>query len=507
MTGQGPASVAAPFLDLARLVAGIRWHRRIWMSLALVGLFLGALFSVLSPPHPAAVTSLLVTHSNDLKVDGDALMTTDIAFCQTSEVAGAALKELDVDERTGEFLDTYQCTSPAENILTITVAGVSEADVVRRARVLADAFIANHLKRTQDAADAQANTLLDRRARLERTLAMLNNTISSATAPAQLEALYTARAGITSQILDLARQAEDARIGIPLVTVGTRVVDQARAVPARRVRAAVTSIGAGLVLGLGMGLAVAAVVSVAQDRPVLRRDIAAELGVSILAQLPRPPWGPRRLWRRSRHVRDRQRVAQTLARVVRGTGGSTSLLEIGCPGVAAELALDIAARLAPERPVVIITGLRWQNLREAARRSGNPARIVDVGGPSPGEPAQGRGPELSLGVGTVGPGVSWVDLPRLGTETLLIVRAGHVNTLGLHIIARQLAHSEISAIGVVLVHPDPKDRSDGTLWDGLHAVLRDRSASNGAAPMPGRPLVQSDNGQPALEPSSTPDEK
>jgi hypothetical protein len=457
--------MAAPLLDLSRLMAGIRWRRRTWTSLALLGLFLGVLLTVLSPPPPTAVTTVLVAHTDDQKADPESLMQTDVALCQTSEVAGRALQELNINERPGDFLASYQCTSGAPHVLTITVTGASEPDAVRRAQVIADVFLANHLKRTQDAVNAQANTLLDRRARLERTLALLNNSISGATAPAQLEALYPARAGITSQIMDLARQAEDARIGVPTVTAGTRLVDPARALPIRLMRTAVTNTGVGLVLGLGAGLAVAAVRSVTQDRPVLRRDIAAELGVSIIAQLPRPPWGPQRLWRRSRHVRDRQRMAETLARLVRGAHGPVSLLEIGCPDVAAALALDITARLAPERP------------------------------------------EFSLSVGTVGPGTSWVDLRRLGTETLLVVRAGHTSTLGLHTIARQLAHSAISVIGVVLVHPDPKDRSDGTLWEGLHTVLREMPATNGTAPMPGQPPVRSDNGQAVLEPSSAPDER
>ncbi|MGH3824698.1 MAG: Wzz/FepE/Etk N-terminal domain-containing protein [Pseudonocardiaceae bacterium] len=478
MTGDGAASASAPLplplLDLTRLVAGIRWRRRTWISLAVLGLFLGVLLTVLLPPRPMAVTSVLVAHAEDQKADSEGLMQTDVALCQTSEVAGRALKELNINERPSGFLASYQCTSEAPNILTITVDGASELDAVRRAQVIADVVIANHLKRTEDAADAQADALLDRRARLERTLAMLNNSISAATAPAQLEALYTARAGITSQILDLARQVEDARVGIPTVTAGTRLVDPARALPIGLIRSAVTNTFVGLILGLGAGLAVAAVRSVTQDRPVLRRDIAAELGVSIIAQLPSPPRGPQRLWRRSRHVRDRQRAAETLARVVRGARCPVSLLEIGCPGVAAALALDITARLAPEHP------------------------------------------ELDLGVGTVGPGTSWVDLRRLGAETLLIVRAGHATTLGLHTIARQLAHAEISAIGAVLVHPDPRDRSDGTLWDGLHTVLRETAtngtaingtAANGTAQMLARPPARSDNGQSVLEPSSTPDEK
>jgi hypothetical protein len=42
-------------------------------------------------------------------------------------------------------------------------------------------------------------------------------------------------------------------------------------------------------------------------------------------------------------------------------------------------------------------------------------------------------------------------------------------------VARQLADCGIPIVGVVLVDPDPRDRSDGTLWDGLHTALRGRT--------------------------------
>lgn len=505
MTGDSGTTSAAPLVDLARLVAGIQWRRRLWMSGVLFGLFAGVLFTIVSPALPMAATSILVAHSDDEKTQPETLMQTDVVLCHTSEVAGAALKELNIIKRLGDFLDTYHCTAAAPHVLTITAAAASKPEAVRHAQAIADAFIADHVKRTQDAADAQANTLLDRRARLERTLATLNTTIASATAPAQLDALYNARGALTSQILDLARQADDARSGVPTVVAGTRLVDPARALPSRQLRAAATDTGVGLVLGLGVGLAASAVLSVTQDRPVLRRDIAAELGVSIIAQLPCPPRGPRRLWRRSRHVRDTQRVAATLTRVVRSARHPVSLLEIGCPGTAAALALEIAGRLAPERPVVIVTGIGQDNLLDAARASGNPAKIVDVADVSSREPSRSGPREVWLGVGTVGPGSTWVDLRRLGADTLLIVRAGHATTLGLHTVARQLAQSEISPIGVVLVHPYPNDRSDGTLWEGLHAVLRDRAATNGAPPA--RRFVAPSNGQPVLEPFSAMDEE
>ena len=494
-------------LDLERLVTGLRWRRRTWMSFALLGLFAGVLLTVLFPPPPSAVTRVLVAHADDQQVERSSLMATDVALCQTSEVARAALEQVHVNERPADFLATYNCVAVTPDVLEITVPGTSERDAVSRAQALSDVFIANHLKRTQDAADAQVKPLLDRRARLESTLAMVNKTIPSTTNPAQLDALNTVRAGLASQILDLEKRVEDARMGAPTVAAGTRLVDPPRALPTRLIRSGITKVVVSLVLGLGTGLALAAVLCVTGDRPVLRREIAAELGVSVIAQLPSPPRGPRRLWRRSRHVRERQRLAATLARVVRGADTSISLLEIGCPGTAAPLALDIAEQVAPERPVVLVADLSRGFLRETPSTSDRAATIVDLADLPLDHPAPVPRPELYLGVGSVGPGTAWVDLDRLGTETLLVVRAGHATTLGLHTIARQLANSEITAIGVVLVHPYPKDRTDGTLWDGLHTAVRGRNPASGSAALPDRRHAPSNNGLPVLEPSAATDEK
>ena len=83
--------------------------------------------------------------------------------------------------------------------------------------------------------------------------------------------------------------------------------------------------------------------------------------------------------------------------------------------------------------------------------------------------------ERRLGVGSVAPGTAWTDLQYLGTQTVLVVRAGHGSAAWLHTVARQLADQRIPVIGVVLIDPDPRDRTDGTLWDGLHTALRGQS--------------------------------
>ncbi|MFE0766021.1 polysaccharide biosynthesis protein, partial [Streptomyces smyrnaeus] len=70
---------------------------------------------------------------------------------------------------------------------------------------------------------------------------------------------------------------------------------------------------------------------------------------------------------------------------------------------------------------------------------------------------------------------AWADLRHLGTRTVLVVRAGHGSAAWLHTVARHLADQRIPVIGVVLIDPDPRDRSDGALWDGPTTALRGRS--------------------------------
>jgi hypothetical protein len=278
------------------------------------------------------------------------------------------------------------------------------------------------VQRIQAGAGAEEQALLKQRDQAQAELTQVDAQIAEATgqntavSATQLESLYAHRADLASRISDLTGQAETAGIGAPKVSAGTQVMDPARPVPHAVLRTAATNAGMGLALGLAAGIALAAVAGVVRDRPVLRRDISAHLGASVIAQM------------KSRAARDRGRVAVTLARLIRDA--PVSLLELGCPKVTERLGAEIAGRLGGE---------------SAAVRTGS-----------------------------VAPGTAWTELAQLGSETVLVVRAGHVETRWLHTVARQLAERRIPILGVVLVDPDPKDRTDGTLWDGLHTALRGR---------------------------------
>ncbi|MFE7327980.1 Wzz/FepE/Etk N-terminal domain-containing protein [Streptomyces sp. NPDC057565] len=477
------SSAAAPLLDLQALVVAVRRRRRLWCSLALLGLLIGATVAVLLPPPPSAVTKVLVAHQEDQPNDTGTLIRTDVELLGTTRIADQALRSLKSPEKPEDFMRDYRGTGLTNNLLQIDVTGDTDAKAVARAKALADAFVADHVKRMRETADAEAKALLDQRDRMQDELAEVNKAIggrspgSDPKASASIESLFARRAELTSRIADFGQRAEEARIGTPQPIVGTQIVDAPRAVRHSLPRAAVTNAVMGLVLGLVLGLALAAVGAVVADRPVLRREIAANLGASIIAELPHRP---ARLWQRRRTRAARERLTATLARTVRGSAEPLSLLELGCARNTSVIALNLAGALAAEGPVAIVDGLPRPQLAGRRPKPGDPTvvsgeRAADV-------PHQ----ERRLGVGSVSPGTAWTDLQYLGTQTVLVVRAGHGSAAWLRTVARQLADQRIPVIGVVLIDPDPRDRTDGTLWNGLHTALRGRNE---------RPAPQSGTGR------------
>ncbi|MDV9189621.1 Wzz/FepE/Etk N-terminal domain-containing protein, partial [Streptomyces sp. SR27] len=258
-------SAAAPLIDLQSLVVAVRRRRRLWGSLALLGLVLGAAVAVALPQPPTAVTKVLVAHQEDQPNDPGTLIRTDVALLQTTLIAENALDSLKSAEKPEDFMKDYTGSGVTNNLLRIDVTGDSDAEAVARAQALADAFVADHVRRIRQVADADAKALLDQRDRLRGELAQVNKDIGDGSpegvpkASANMESLFARRAELTSRISDFGQRAEEARIGAPRLIAGTQIVDAPRAVRRSLPRAVATDAGIGLVLGLVLGLAVAAV--------------------------------------------------------------------------------------------------------------------------------------------------------------------------------------------------------------------------------------------------------
>ncbi|AUI63197.1 Wzz/FepE/Etk N-terminal domain-containing protein [Amycolatopsis sp. BJA-103] len=474
-----------PLIDLQRLVVSVRRRRRLWLATALLGLIAGGLVAMFLPSPPTAVAQILVIHPDDSPTDSGTLMRTDVAVLQTTKIANEALKKLNSTQAPEEFLKDYEGLGLTNNVLQLTVKGKSKDEALARAQAISDAFITEYIARNQAAAAATQKALLDQRNQAQNELTTIESGIVTEEAkgrnanPAQLERFYSRRAELNSKISDYDGRAQEAGIGTPKVAAGTQIVDAPRILPRSLLKTLATDAGIGLALGLLAGLALAAVTSVVKDRPVLRREISRHLGASVIAQLPKPP----RFLRASRAAARRKRVAATLVRAVRKEGGSVSVLDLGARTVTAALAVDMARELAEKGPVSLVDDLPKANLRELA--GDGPIQVLDRGD------APSAGKERRIGVGSIEPGTAWTDLEFLGEEAILVVRTGHANTEWLHTVARQLADRRIPILGVVVVDPDPRDHTDGTLWDGLHTALRGRgSALPEPLPVPARPVAR-----------------
>ncbi|MFJ8187041.1 Wzz/FepE/Etk N-terminal domain-containing protein [Streptomyces sp. NPDC096105] len=464
-TATAEPAAAAPLLDLQALVVSVRRRRRVWGTLALLGLLIGVAVAVVLPPPPTAVTKVLVAHQDDQPNDPGTLIRTDVALLHTTRIADAALESLGSSESAEDFMEDYEGAGLTNNLLEIRATGATGEEAVARAEAVAEAFVADHVRRIKQAATADASTLLAQRDRMQEELDQVNEAIGdgppegSPEESANLESLFARRAELSSRISEFSQRAAEARVGTPRLVAGTQIVDAPHTVKHSLPVAVATDGGIGLVLGLVLGLVVAAVASVVGDRPVLRRDIARHLGASVTAELSRSALRPG-LWRRRRARAARARVTSSLARTARGAAEPLALLELGCARGAGMLALGLARTLAEDEPVVVVDALPRHGLTGRRPEPGDP-EVVGVERAAS-LPAGRR----RIGVASVAPGAAWSDLADLAGRAVLVVRAGHGTTAWLHTVARQLADRRVEVAGVVLVDPDPQDRTDGTLWDG-----------------------------------------
>ncbi|MYS51988.1 polysaccharide biosynthesis protein, partial [Streptomyces sp. SID6013] len=170
-------------------------------------------------PRPAAVAKVLVAHKEDQPNDTGTLIRTDVELLATTRIAEQALRSLDSRESPEDFMEDYRGTGLTNNLLRIDVTGDSDAQAVARAKALADAFVADHVRRMRQSAEAEAESLLDQRDRMRKELAEVNEAIGDRSpdddpkASASIESLYARRAELDSRIAEFDQRAAEARTG------------------------------------------------------------------------------------------------------------------------------------------------------------------------------------------------------------------------------------------------------------------------------------------------------
>ena len=203
------------------------------------------------PPPPTAVARCWSCTRQDQPTDGGTLIRTDVALMGTTRIAASpAARVLRASRRTS--CEDYQGIGLTNNLLELMRRGTTTPKRVAGAQALAKVFIADHVRRIQAAADAEAKALLDQRDQMQTELDQVNGRSGTSAHPGEaerprrprnLESLFARRAELTSLITDFDPARRRGRTSAPRLIAGTQIVDAPRAAAALPAQTAATNAG------------------------------------------------------------------------------------------------------------------------------------------------------------------------------------------------------------------------------------------------------------------------
>ena len=101
-------------------------------------------------------------------------MKTDLALLETTAVAADAAARLQLDVPPEKFVGAFSGVVLAGHILQITATGENDRQALDRAKAVADAFIAQLVKRSDEDAKAEVDALVKRGDEVREELATVD---------------------------------------------------------------------------------------------------------------------------------------------------------------------------------------------------------------------------------------------------------------------------------------------------------------------------------------------
>jgi capsular polysaccharide biosynthesis protein len=505
--GSSPAAVGR-FVSVPALVRALRRRWRLWTAGAVLAAVAAVGFSLASPPEHTATTILLLQHpsgSNEARA-----MLTDARLLESRTVAQAAIDSLGLRLSAREMVEQYRPTILSDDLLQIKVTAPSDAEAVRRAEAVADAFLAFRRDEIQRQSAVALENLEERQTELNAELVTVNEGITARTGQRNDEALrvlgdlLVRRASLNDKLGGVRQRIEAATFDTDSIIEKTRVVDPAGPDRRQPVKAAAVNLVAGVILGLLLTMGLIVLQEATSDRLRRREDVAVAMGVPVAPVDLRAVRGP--LWLQ------RRRFARLLANptpdVIRTAGHLRQVLEQAAPpkalvvvsadsdGAAALALAATALRLTREERSVLVVDLTRRNVLARLTREQPEAadRLPLVGNASalwvsiPPDQA----PELDrvqmsdvhrelasrvdvvLALATIDPAIGAQHLCDVASNAVIVATAGRTSETGLRSIAHMLQAAGIWAHSTILVGADGDDDSVG-LAAGL--------------PIPGSPVM------------------
>jgi capsular polysaccharide biosynthesis protein len=346
---QSPTLVSLHFITSA-----LRRRRLVIVLSPIIGLLVAAALLVVSPPPHDAKASLVLTH--DPQVDPTRAMATDVSLLRIRAVADQTVASLGLTMSPEDFLKSVRAEPVSSELLTLTLAGPTDAEAVRRLNV----FTAIYLNFRGEQLSMQSNVYVDgiqqRITKLEAEVSSLSRRIEELSAAgsssaSKLSDTIAQRAYLQGRIETLQQSVEDATLQTTAVVSSSRVIDPPAPEGGAK-RQIVLVLASGLIGGAALGCGIVLFFAITSDRLRRRADIASALEVPVPVSVGRiTPVSKRWLWLpplralETRRSDQRQRLAHTIEMElpVPGHGGR---LAVACIDNADEVRFAFAAAVS-----------------------------------------------------------------------------------------------------------------------------------------------------------------
>jgi len=486
---QPPVVLVGRLVSLRFVLNALRRRRKLWLSCAALGLVVGLGYHLVVPRSYNAYATLYLAQAPG--TDPAAGIANDMALLQTTAVGQRAadlLGERSLNPST--LLGKVPGVVESDNVLTLTVAGPTQAEAERRANALARAFLGFRSVRIQQQTASANKALENQISSLQQQIGQLSATINglnSSSHGQELTTLTGEQSSDTSELTTLEQSVQQNQLASIGVTSGSRIVTPGTLVAASSAKLFGLDGIAGLIGGLMIGVAYVAVQAVVSDRLRRRDEVASLLGAPVELSLM-PVRHPRRhpeSWIRQSAFEPQEEVS-ALAGYLRRRGvrqgGRTTLLMVAADDLtvpAAALAV-LAKRLAEEGESVLVADLTNESLLargiEDLRIDGpsladRPGGSLHVFMPSPDDMSEVAEPPWSattdganavLVLTTVDPAkgawhLSWAK------QAVVSVTAGRSSAQRVNSTAVLLRAAGITIRSGVLIGADAQDESIGLL--------------------------------------------
>ena len=486
------------------LRAAIRRGVRVWGSLALAGLLLGAGLTLASPSLGQAETTLLLTVGPEA-APGTAIQNEQVV-AESRPVAALALKKLRLPEDPGSFQQSYTVAVLTDQALLVTVSAPSSSEAVTRAKALAAAFLqfrTGVLEAQQrgyfqalDQNVSQQRQLVDT---LGRQIRQVSAQPPSTSQRARIGALQSDRRDANNTLQTIVQNVATEKAAAENVT--NQQVSQSKVVnPASpilqsrhaRLKHVILYSVMGLIVGLVLGLAIVIVRALVSDRLRKRDDVAYALGAPVrlsVGKVERRRLLAGRPQLTAVQGTDVQRIATYLRRAVARTSrGTASLAVVPVDSTQAAalsvvaLALSCAERgrrvviadLAPGRPAASLVDTAEPGVRKVSVEGRELVLVVPEAGddmPSgplgtarPAHPAlasAAKSADLLITLTALDPALGGEHLATWATDAVVMVTAGRSSWTKIHAAGEMIRLAGTRLVSAVLVGADKTDESLG----------------------------------------------